>query len=68
MKGIANLRAYDVEGYEGLMTADGRIVTMPLYHYIEAIGPDLYLCTTNGGNKVLVNGNGEMVRLFPGGN
>ncbi len=61
-KATARLRAY-VAGheYEGLMTADGQKVTMPLYKSIEAIGPDLYLCASTNGDKVIVNGKGEMV-------
>ena len=44
------------------MTADGHIVTMPLYKNIEAIGPDLYLCTCTNSDKVVVNGKGVVVR------
>lgn len=59
----ARLRAYGVEnGYEGLITADGHIVTMPLYRDIKAIGHDLYLCTINGYDKVIVNGKGDIVK------
>ena len=49
-------------GMEGLITADGHIVTMPKYNYIIAIGPDTYLCTVNDEDKVVVNGKGEIVR------
>ena len=57
------MRAYVAgEGYEGLMTADGHIVTMPLYKNIEAIGYDLYLCEVSNNDKVIVNGKGEIVR------
>ena len=57
------MRAYVAgEGYEGLMTADGHIVTMPLYKNSEAIGYDLYLCEVSNNDKVIVNGNGEIVR------
>lgn len=60
---IARLRSYMAgEGYEGLMTAEGHIVTMPLYRGIEAIGNDLYLCTTTNEDKVIINGKGEIVR------
>ena len=53
----ARLRAYVAgDGYEGLMTADGRKVTMPLYWKIEALGHDLYLCASKNGDKVIVNG------------
>ncbi len=59
----ARLRAY-VAGYnyEGLMTADGHIVTMPIYTDIVAIGQDLYLCTYTNNDKIVVNGKGEVVR------
>lgn len=59
----ARLRAY-VAGdyYEGLMTADGHVVTMPLYKNIEAIGYDLYLCEVSNNDKVIVNGKGEIVK------
>ena len=59
----ARLRAYVAgDGYEGLMTADGRKVTMPLYWKIEALGHDLYLCASKNGDKVIVNGKGEIVK------
>lgn len=59
----ARLRAY-VAGdlYEGLMTAEGRVVTMPLYKDIEAIGPDLYLCETTNDDRLILNGKGEIVK------
>lgn len=50
------------DGYEGLMTADGHVVIMPVYKDIEAIGNDLYLCTSTNYDKVIVNGRGEIVR------
>lgn len=60
---IARHRVYVAgEGYEGLMSRDGHIVTMPLYEYIEAIGDNLYLCTVSNGDKVIVNGKGEIVK------
>ena len=59
----ARLRAYVAgDGYEGLMTADGRKVTMPLYWEIEALDHDLYLCASKYGDKVIVNGKGEIVK------
>ena len=42
--------------------ADGHKVTMPLYWEIEALDHDLYLCATKNGDKVIVNGKGEIVR------
>ncbi len=62
-KATARLRAYVAgDGYEGLMTADGHKVTMPLYWEIEALDHDLYLCSTKNGDKVIVNGKGEIVK------
>ena len=59
----ARLRAYvGCEGYEGLMTADGHKVTMPLYKDVEAIGYDMYLCTSTNSDKVIVNGKGEVIK------
>lgn len=59
----ARLRAYAAgDGYEGLMTPEGHVITMPLYESVEAIGPDTYLCTVSNGDKVVVNGKGEVVR------
>ena len=59
----ARMRAY-VAGdyYEGLMNADGHVVTMPLYKNIEAIGYDLYLCEVNDCENVIINGKGEIVK------
>ena len=62
-KAVARLRAYvAADGYEGLMTADGHVVVMPLYMDIEALGYDSYLCSLTNGDKVIVNGKGEIVR------
>ena len=62
-KATARLRSYVAgNGYEGLMTADGHRVTMPLYWEIEALDRDLYLCSTKNGEKVIVNGKGEIVK------
>ena len=62
-KATARLRAYVAgDGFEGLITVDGHTVTMPLYKDIEAIGNDLYLCTSTNYDKVIVNGKGEIVR------
>jgi hypothetical protein len=61
-KATARLRSYEAAlGFEGLMTADGHIVTMPKYGYIEAMGYDTYLCSTLNGDKVVVNGKGVIV-------
>lgn len=59
----SRMRAYVAgDGYEGLMTIDGHVVTMPLYKSIEALGYDLYLCEVSNNDKVIVNGKGEIVR------
>lgn len=62
-KATARLRAY-VAGneYEGLMTAEGHVVIMPLYKDIVAIAHDLYLCTSTNYDKVIINGKGEIVK------
>ena len=60
---IARLRAYRTSsGYEGLMSADGRVITLPLYKDIEAIGSDLYLCELTDCEKVVVDGKGKVVK------
>lgn len=62
-RATARLRAYVAgEGYEGLMTADGHVVMMPLYKDIEALDHDLYLCTSTNYDKIIVNGKGEIVK------
>ena len=62
-KATARLRAYSAgSGYEGLMTADGHIVTKPSYTNIEAIGPDLYLCTIDNSTCIVLNGKGQIVK------
>ena len=58
----ARLMAYSCMSYEGLMTRDGHIVTMPLYRSITAIGPDTYLCLVSDGDNVIVDGKGQIVR------
>ena len=62
-KASARMRAYVADGgYEGLMTADGHVVVMPLYKQIGAIGYDLYLCEVSNGDHVIINGKGEIVK------
>lgn len=62
-RAIARLRAYSAgDGYEGLMTADGHVVSMPMYEDIEAIDHDTYICTVSNDNKIIVNGKGQVVR------
>lgn len=59
---VARLRIYSVGNYVGLMTAEGHIITKPLYQDIDAIGYDTYICTESNYDKVIVNGKGEIVR------
>lgn len=62
-KATARLRMYAAgNDYRGLMTAEGHRVTIPLYTEIEAIGYDLYLCTTTNYDKLVVNGKGEIMQ------
>ena len=62
-KATARLRAYTAgNDYQGLMTADGHIVTLPSYSSIEAIGPDLYLCQTDYSSGIVLNGKGQVVK------
>lgn len=63
IKDCARLRYYVAgDNYKGLITEEGRIMTMPIYKEIKAIGPDTYLCDVGDGCLVVVNGNGERVR------
>ena len=62
-KATARLRAYVADdGYEGLITADGHRVTMPIYKEITALGYDLYLCEVSNCDRLIVNGKGEVVK------
>ena len=60
---VANCMKYQAaEGWYGLMTPSGHIVTPPAYRCIKAIGPDLYLCNLDSEYGVLLNGKGEQVK------
>ena len=62
VKDIATCLRYEVDGsWYGLMTRDGRQLTPPLYSSIEAIGKDLYLCSLNYTNAVLLDSHGRRV-------
>lgn len=45
------------KGRYGLMTSEGKVVTLPKYEYIEAVGEDSYICTLPNGYKKILNGN-----------
>ena len=56
----AHCRRYQAEyGWYGLMTSDGKVVTLPSFRHIEAIGADLYLCSDGCGNGILLDGKGQ---------
>lgn len=58
---VAKRRAYSSGGYEGLMTAEGKMVTLPLYYDIQAIGEDTYLCLVGNGDNVVIDGKGNLL-------
>ncbi len=59
----ARIHAYTAgDNCEGLITQEGHVVTLPLYKSITAIGYDLYLCEVSNGDKIILNGRGEIVR------
>ena len=59
---VASCMRYEGEwGWYGLMSGDGRQLTLPSYVNITAVGKDLYLCETTSGRGVLVNSRGERV-------
>nr|WP_303776304.1 WG repeat-containing protein [Bacteroides intestinalis] len=63
MQAIARCMCYQAEqGWYGLMSPDGRIITPPSYSTITAVGADLYLCESQNDYGVLLNGKGERVK------
>lgn len=61
-KAVATCLRYEAEcDWYGLMSADGRQLTLPSYRYIEAVGKDLYLCKTDYGRGVVLNSKGQRV-------
>lgn len=60
---VARCRKYHTAAlYCGLISPEGKILTQPVFDYIEAIGYDLYLCTYEIGSGVILNGRGEVVK------
>lgn len=51
-----------MEREENMVSIKGNIITMPLYEDIEAISPNSYLCTVSNGDKIIIDGNGDIVR------
>ena len=61
-KATATCLRYEAEsGWYGLMTPGGKVLTLPEYTDIEAIGKDLYLCKTDYSRGVLLNSAGKRV-------
>lgn len=56
------LRYQAEEGWFGLMSRDGHVITPPSYTSITAIGPDLYLCESTYNHGILLNGKGHPVK------
>ena len=60
---VATCLLYEAaEGWYGLMSPDGRLVTPPSYSRVEAIGKDLYLCVSIYGRGVVVDSKGQLVK------
>lgn len=63
VENMAKCRCYEAEqGWHGLISADGKVITPPSYRSITAIGYDLYLCIDSGDEGIVLNGKGEVVR------
>lgn len=61
-KAVATCLKYEAEcGWYGLMSPDGRQITLPAYFSIEAVGKDLYLCKTDYERGVILNSLGKRV-------
>lgn len=61
-KAVATCLSYEAEcGWYGLMSPEGKLLTLPSYRGIEAIGEDLYLCKTSYGYGVVLNSKGQRV-------
>lgn len=60
---VAYCLKYQAEyGWYGLMAKDGTIITPPAYRDIKALASDVYLCSDERGNGVLLNGKGRKVK------
>lgn len=63
MQAIAGCMCYQAEqGWYGLMSPDGQIITPPSYSAITAVGADLYLCESQDDYGVLLNCKGERIK------
>lgn len=64
VEAYAELLMYETsDGWSGLMTRDGKVVTPPNFWSIQAIGKHLYLCKydTTSDHGILLNDRGERV-------
>lgn len=51
------------DGYEGLCTENGVMITEPLYREVQPLMKDLYLCNIRGTNiSVMINSRGEIIK------
>ena len=57
------LKYVTAEGWEGLITKEGKVVTPPVFWSISAVNKNLYLCKydTSEDHGILVNEKGERV-------
>lgn len=59
---VATCLRYEAEcGWYGLLSPEGKLLTLPSYRGIEAVGKDLYLRQTNYGFGVMLNSKGQRV-------
>lgn len=63
VQGVATLMLYRMsDGYEGLCTPEGRLVTKPLFWHINTLGKNTYLCKYKDDNSaVIVDSSGQIV-------
>ena len=60
---VAHCKRYQAEyGWYGLLSAEGTIVSPPLYSTIKAIGVDQYLCKDGHGNGIILNDEGQRIK------
>lgn len=61
-KAVATCMRYEAEyGWYGLMSPEGRLLTLPSYYNIKAVDKDLYLCENRFGRGVILNSKGKRV-------
>lgn len=60
---LTSCKAYNTyDDHCGLMSPDGRPLTLPLFSYITGIGPDLYYCRFDHSDTgIIMDGNGKIV-------